>query len=80
MPAISITILDTCRYDAFIAARPATMRKIGRLEIVGGKLPQPRRGILSVAKLVALRIRQIDAVKYLDRVVEEPFDRPGRLR
>jgi hypothetical protein len=42
--------------------------------IVGGKLPRARRGIFSAAKLATLRSRQIDAVKYLDRVVEELFD------
>ena len=41
MPATSITnqpgnyvliVLDSCRYDSFTAARPATMRKLGHLE------------------------------------------------
>jgi hypothetical protein len=72
--------LDRCRYGSFTAARPATMRKLGRPEIIGGKLPRPRCGIFSTAKLAALRNRQIDAVKYLDRVVEELFDLLGRLR
>jgi hypothetical protein len=42
--------------------------------IVGGKLPRARRGTFTAAKLTALRSRQIDAVRYLDRVVEELFD------
>ncbi|HEY9140045.1 MAG TPA: sulfatase-like hydrolase/transferase [Bryobacteraceae bacterium] len=42
--------------------------------IVGGKLPRARRGTFSSAKLAALRGRQIDAVRYLDGVVEELFD------
>jgi len=42
--------------------------------IVGGKLPRARRGTFTAAKLAALRARQIDAVRYLDRVVEELFD------
>ncbi|MGB7762885.1 MAG: sulfatase-like hydrolase/transferase [Bryobacteraceae bacterium] len=41
--------------------------------IVGGKLPRAR-GPFSAAKLAALRGRQIDAVRYLDRVIEELFD------
>ena len=27
-----LVVLDSCRYDAFVKARPATMRKLGRLE------------------------------------------------
>src|SRR5271167_4770828 len=27
-----ILVLDSCRYDSFVAARPKTMRKLGRLE------------------------------------------------
>jgi len=27
-----ILVLDSCRYDSFLAARPKTMRKLGRLE------------------------------------------------
>jgi hypothetical protein len=42
--------------------------------VVGGKLARTRRGPFSTAKLAALRERQIDAVRYLDRVVEELFD------
>jgi len=42
--------------------------------IVGGKLPRARRYGFSAAKLATLRSRQIDAVRYLDRVVEELFD------
>ncbi len=42
--------------------------------VVGGKLPRAKRGVFSAAKLAALRGRQIDAVRYLDRVVEELFD------
>jgi len=42
--------------------------------IVGGKLPRARRGTFSSAKLAELRHRQIIAVRYLDRVVEELFD------
>ncbi len=42
--------------------------------IVGGKLPRARRSTFSAAKLAALRGRQIDAVRYLDRVVEELVD------
>jgi hypothetical protein len=42
--------------------------------IVGGKLPRTKRGTFSTAKLAALRGRQIEAVRYLDGVVEELFD------
>ena len=42
--------------------------------VVGGKLARTKRGAFSTAKLAALRERQIDAVRYLDRVVEELFD------
>jgi hypothetical protein len=42
--------------------------------IVGGKLPPTNRGTFSAAKLAALRGRQIEAVRYLDQVVEELFD------
>lgn len=42
--------------------------------VVGGKLPRTKRGVFSVAKLAALRERQVNAVRYLDRVVEELFD------
>ena len=27
-----IVVLDSCRYDSFVAARPKTMRKLGRVE------------------------------------------------
>ena len=37
-------------------------------------MPRARRGTFSSAKLAALRGRQIDAVRYLDGVVEELFD------
>lgn len=42
--------------------------------VVGGKVPITRRGTFGAAKLKALRERQIEAVRYLDRVVEELFD------
>jgi hypothetical protein len=42
--------------------------------VVGGKLARTKRGAFSAAKLAALRERQIDAVRYLDRVIEELFD------
>ncbi len=43
--------------------------------VVGGKLPDPpKRRLFSAAKLAALRGRQIEAVRHLDRVVEELFD------
>jgi hypothetical protein len=43
-------------------------------EVVGGKLLVRRQKFFDKAKLDALRQRQVDAVKYLDRVVEELFD------
>ena len=43
-------------------------------EVVGGKLLARRDKFFDKVKLDALRQRQIDAVKYLDRVVEELFD------
>jgi hypothetical protein len=42
--------------------------------VVGGKLPRMKRGTFSAPKLAALRARQIEAVRWLDRVVEELFD------
>ena len=42
--------------------------------VVGGKLARTRRKAFDAAKLRQLRNRQIDAVKYLDGVVEELFD------
>ena len=42
--------------------------------IVGGKLRKRREPAFDQPKLSALRQRQIDAVKYLDRVIEELFD------
>ncbi len=42
--------------------------------IVGGKLKRSKVKVFNQAKLDELRIRQIDAVKYLDRVMEELFD------
>jgi arylsulfatase A-like enzyme len=42
--------------------------------VVGGKLPRRRAKPFDDAKLLTLRQRQIEAVKYLDRVVEELFD------
>jgi hypothetical protein len=42
--------------------------------VVGGKLPRAKRGAFNVTKLAALRGRQIEAVQYLDQVVEELFD------
>jgi arylsulfatase A-like enzyme len=42
--------------------------------VVGGKLPPARRHPFNAAKLAALRGRQIEAVRYLDGVVEELFD------
>jgi len=42
--------------------------------IVGGKLRRSRTKLFNEAKLKQLRQRQIDAVKYLDGVVEEMFD------
>jgi hypothetical protein len=43
-------------------------------EIVGGQLTGSKQKFFDRAKLRALRQRQIDAVRYLDRVVEELFD------
>ncbi len=42
--------------------------------VVGGKLPPARHRTFSAAKLDALRGRQIEAVHYLDGVIEELFD------
>jgi arylsulfatase A-like enzyme len=42
--------------------------------VVGGKLKRARGKIFDDAKLRDLRHRQIDAVKYLDGVMEELFD------
>jgi len=42
--------------------------------IVGGKLVARRQRLFNQAKLDELRQRQVDAVKYLDTVVEELFD------
>ena len=42
--------------------------------LVGGKLGRTRKQTFDDSKLRTLRQRQIDAVKYLDRVVEELFD------
>ena len=42
--------------------------------VVGGKLAERKKKFFDTAKLEALRKRQIRAVKYLDRVVEELFD------
>jgi hypothetical protein len=42
--------------------------------IVGGKLPRVKHGTFTARKLAALRGRQIEAVRYLDRVIEELFD------
>ncbi len=42
--------------------------------VVGGKLRRARGKMFDPAKLRILRRRQIDAVKYLDTVVEELFD------
>jgi Sulfatase len=42
--------------------------------IVGGKLRGRKEKVFDTAKLRALRQRQIEAVKYLDGVVEELFD------
>ena len=42
---------------------------------MGGKLPRATtRGLSAPRKLAALRGRQIEAVRYLDQVVEELFD------
>ena len=42
--------------------------------VVGGKLKRGKRVSFSASKLAALRGRQIEAVRHLDRVVEELFD------
>ena len=42
--------------------------------LVGGKLRRTRKKTFDNSKLLALRQRQIEAVKYLDGVVEELFD------
>jgi hypothetical protein len=42
--------------------------------VVGGKLRSKRDKFFNTAQLKTLRARQVDAVKYLDRVVEELFD------
>jgi hypothetical protein len=42
--------------------------------VVGGKLPRVKRGTFSATKLAAMRHRQIEAVRYLDGVIEELFD------
>jgi hypothetical protein len=44
-------------------------------EIVGGKLVEQQEAFFDDEKLRILRDRQIEAVRYLDRVVEELFDR-----
>jgi len=43
-------------------------------EVVGGKLVSKKKKFFDKKKLEVLRGRQIDAVKYLDGVVEELFD------
>jgi hypothetical protein len=43
--------------------------------IVGGRLKSTRERFFDESKLKQLRARQVDAVKYLDHVVEELFDR-----
>ena len=42
--------------------------------VVGGKLPRKRDKFFNDSQMKSLRARQVDAVKYLDRVVEELFD------
>lgn len=42
--------------------------------VVGGKLRRDRRRMFDPAKLETLRSRQIEAVRYLDNVIEELFD------
>jgi hypothetical protein len=42
--------------------------------VAGGKLPRTMRATFGARKLATLRGRQIDAVRYLDHVVEELFD------
>ena len=43
-------------------------------QIVGGKLRRSRQKMFDDSKLRVLRHRQIDAVRYLDAVIEELFD------
>lgn len=43
-------------------------------ELVGGKLTEQKEKFFDDAKMKLLRARQVDSVKYLDRVVEELFD------
>ena len=43
-------------------------------QVVGGRLRQTEEKMFDEAKLRVLRQRQIDAVKYLDNVVEELLD------
>ena len=43
-------------------------------QIVGGKLVKGDEKFFNKAKMKMLRDRQVKAVKYLDRVVEELFD------
>jgi arylsulfatase A-like enzyme len=43
--------------------------------VVGGKLRRSRTSKFNAATLRTLRARQMDAVKYLDQVIEELFDR-----
>jgi hypothetical protein len=43
--------------------------------VVGGKLRQTRTPACDAVKLRSLRSRQIEAVRYLDEVIEEMFDR-----
>jgi hypothetical protein len=42
--------------------------------VVGGRLAAPRKKFFDSTKLELLRKRQVRAVKYLDRVIEELFD------
>ena len=60
-------------------ARPVTKVELQspvRLDdyVVGGKLDNRRTRFFNQKKLDELRARQVAAVKYLDRVVEELFD------
>jgi arylsulfatase A-like enzyme len=43
-------------------------------QVVGGRLRRAREKMFDTSKLRVLRQRQIDAVKYLDTVIEELFD------
>jgi hypothetical protein len=43
-------------------------------DVVGGRLRRTREKMFDTSKLRVLRQRQIDAVKYLDAVIEELFD------